>query len=378
VKLAILTSSLLPYPVGGAERQAAETARRLAARGHEVTVFARRVPREQPPLEVADGVRWVRSASPALPGLSFAGHVASFLGDWKRHGEGTEVILAYQTVINGVLGALAARQGPPLVSWIRSQSEIRLGASRKYRALTPWVLSRSTRVLLQSPIVETEMLRELTTHRGAASAGRISSRVRILPNAIALGPEPNFSNRSGVVFVGRLIPIKGIEVLLAALRRMETPPALRLLGDGPLRASLEEASRDLPVTFAGRVEPERVSSTIADARLLVAPSWSEGFPNAVLEGLERGIPAIATRVGGIPDVVQDGVNGRLIDPGDQESLAAHLGDLAGGGPLWEQLARGARESARRYAWEDHLSRLEAILEEARETLKADLSRSRRG
>ena len=109
MKIAVITSSLPPHPVGGAERQALETAKRLAARGHEVVVFARRVPADSPRRVEENGVTWVRAGTVDLPGLRFLAHAANFLRDWRAEGgAGFDLVLAFQLIINGFLGQTTA------------------------------------------------------------------------------------------------------------------------------------------------------------------------------------------------------------------------------------------------------------------------------
>jgi glycosyltransferase involved in cell wall biosynthesis len=76
---------------------------------------------------------------------------------------------------------------------------------------------------------------------------------------------------------------------------------------------------------------------------LVLPSGNEGTPVSVIEALAAGTPVVATRVGGVPDVVRDGEDGFLVDPGDTEALAARLHELATDTELRERVRRGARE-----------------------------------
>jgi glycosyltransferase involved in cell wall biosynthesis len=91
------------------------------------------------------------------------------------------------------------------------------------------------------------------------------------------------------------------------------------------------------------------------------PSRSEGFPNAVLEAMALGIPAVASDVGGIHDVVKHEVTGLLVPPEDPGALARALDRLFGDPELWERLAREARAATAPYGWEDHLERLEEVL-----------------
>lgn len=358
VDLAILTSSLPPYPIGGAERQAEETARRLVARGHRVTVYARRVPAGAPLREERDGVVWIRCAAPGIPGLSFAGHLLSFRRAFAAEPR-PQVVLAYQTVINGVLGA-AATGHVPLVTWIRSEREVQPARSAKYRLLTPWVLRRSQRVLVQGKAIRETLLAGWPGNAG--SGDRLRERLHILGNALETGPDPTYTDRRGLVTVGRLEPVKGTRWVLDALRRIPDPPPLTVIGAGSERALLEQAAAGLPVTFAGRVEPAAIRDRIAGARILVSGSESEGFPNAILEGMERGVPTVATAVGGVPSVVRHEETGLLVPPRDPKALARAIQELYGDDARWERMARAARAAAADYGWDPHLQKLEAILE----------------
>jgi glycosyltransferase involved in cell wall biosynthesis len=126
--------------------------------------------------------------------------------------------------------------------------------------------------------------------------------------------------------VGRLVPEKGIDVFLraAALVRAVVPHArFVVVGDGPQRADLERRAAALgigsDVTFTGfRADAWRI---IAGLGLLVVPSRSDGSPLVVSEAMAAGVPVVASRVGGLPDLVEDGGSGLLVRPGEVEELA---------------------------------------------------------
>jgi glycosyltransferase involved in cell wall biosynthesis len=127
-----------------------------------------------------------------------------------------------------------------------------------------------------------------------------------------------------LLFVGRLRIRKGVEVLLEAL-----PPGARLLiaGDGEHRAALEGRLKGKPgpgVRFLGRCDAGRVRGLLRGAAALVVPSIYEGMPLVVLEAMEANVPVVASRVSGIPEVVEDGVTGWLVPPEDPGALAAAL------------------------------------------------------
>ncbi len=152
-----------------------------------------------------------------------------------------------------------------------------------------------------------------------------------MPPLPAGGGEAGFPEPGFLLVVGRLRIRKGVDVLLAAwpelLRRH---PAARLViaGDGEHRPALERAAAGLgvgeSVTFLGRADAGQVRRLMQAAAALVVPSLYEGMPLVVLEAMEAGLPVVASRVSGIPEVVEDGATGWLVPPEDPERLAAAL------------------------------------------------------
>lgn len=165
--------------------------------------------------------------------------------------------------------------------------------------------------------------------------------VGVLPNVTGGLPPPPPAERlpdlppGFLLFVGRLRIRKGVEVLLTALdllRLQGVAAPLVIAGDGEHRAALEAAAarRGLDasaVRFLGRADAARVRALLAAARALVVPSTYEGMPLVILEAMAAGLPVIASRVSGIPEVVVDGETGWLVPPEDPEALAAALAEL---------------------------------------------------
>jgi glycosyltransferase involved in cell wall biosynthesis len=152
-------------------------------------------------------------------------------------------------------------------------------------------------------------------------------------------PEPR------LVAVGRLIPIKGLEVLLDAVRRAQAEvPALtlELAGSGPLE---EELRRLAPpgTTLLGHVSP--VEPLLERNAIVVVPSRGEGFGMVALEAAERGRAAIVSDVGGLPEIVADGETGLVVPPGDPEALARAIVALASDPERTRSMGAAARRRA---------------------------------
>ncbi len=140
-----------------------------------------------------------------------------------------------------------------------------------------------------------------------------------------------------VVAAGRLVDKKGFGILIDACARLRESGVrfhCRLYGDGPLSGSLARAIRVAGLTdhvhLAGWVDGPALAQALATAAVFAMPSQvskggdRDGIPNVVLEAMAAGVPVVATRVSGIPEAVQDGVNGILVEPGDANALADAL------------------------------------------------------
>jgi glycosyltransferase involved in cell wall biosynthesis len=149
-----------------------------------------------------------------------------------------------------------------------------------------------------------------------------------------------------LLFFGRLVPEKGADTLIAAVGRV---PAARLLiaGDGPERARLEAlAAAGAPgrVSFLGHQSPGALLAILAGASAVVVPSlWYENCPYTILEAFAARQAVVASRIGGIPELIQDGEDGLLFQPGDVAGLADRIGALLASGQYGEHLGKRARQ-----------------------------------
>lgn len=201
------------------------------------------------------------------------------------------------------------------------------------RAITRYVVERSDALLA----VSSNVRRHLDDALGRASNATLQpmgvdvERFR----APATGVKSRF--RDYILSVGRLVEIKGIASLIHALRRVREQRGeigLVLVGSGPLEGSLRSLARDLgledAVEFTGALSHEGVAGHLQRCRVAVVSSVvlesgrAEGMPTVVPEALAAGALLVATRAGGVPDVVSDGVNGWLARPGDVDDLAAKI------------------------------------------------------
>jgi glycosyltransferase involved in cell wall biosynthesis len=209
------------------------------------------------------------------------------------------------------------------------------------------------------------------------SAGQLSCN----PNGVDIDafqprPRPAIALRAAlgipasapvVGLLGRLSPEKGPEVFLSAalVAHARLPEAhFVLVGDGPLAPALREAIARM--RLEGRVHlaglRRDVAATLNDIDVLVSSSHSEAMPLAVMEAMASGLPVVATRVGGLPDMVDEGESGWLVAPGDFNAIAARLQQILGTPGELERMGRAARlRAVEKMALSDTVDRMAALL-----------------
>lgn len=204
--------------------------------------------------------------------------------------------------------------------------------------------------------------------RFGVPAERVAHRPNFLHTGPMPGPRPRTA-RPTWVYAGRLAPEKGVDVAIEAARQL---PAADLLicGTGPEERALRRRAGALPnVRFLGHLPQRVLARHIEAARAVVVPSrWYENFPYAVLEAQAAGCAVVASRVGGIPEQIDDGVDGLLVPPDDTGALCAALSRLLDDAALAARLGRAGAERVRaRLAPSDHLDAILAEYAIARRT-----------
>jgi glycosyltransferase involved in cell wall biosynthesis len=222
------------------------------------------------------------------------------------------------------------------------------------------VLARQSDVLIA---VSPEVRDELVEHGVAPSEKFAVIRLGI-PLDERLGDvsaELDFRRLYGIAedafvvgWVGRMTGVKDTGAVLEiarATRERGVDCVLCMVGDGPDRERLEQLAHDLGIAratfFVGYQEDVAGYYRLFDA--FVLPSVNEGTPVSAIEALASGTPVVATRVGGVPDVVRDGVDGFLVEPGDTEAAAERLAELARDPALRKRLGDAGREVRARYS-----------------------------
>jgi D-inositol-3-phosphate glycosyltransferase len=188
---------------------------------------------------------------------------------------------------------------------------------------------------------------DLRTFTPGTAAERCAARRMVAP-----GETPM------LLFVGRLDPIKGLDLLLESVAAMQTPARLTIVGGNPqgdpeverLRAYAEELGIAERVSFPGAVQPPELLNYYRAADALVVTSRYESFGLAAVESLACGTPVLATQVGGLPSIIHDGENGVLMPWRCPEYIAERLDETLSDRFLLAHLAANARASVERFDW----------------------------
>jgi glycosyltransferase involved in cell wall biosynthesis len=355
-----------PPDVGGPATHAPELARFLIARGHavEVVTMASAPPTERPcPVVTVDRER----PFPVRYGeLTLRAALAARAAD---------VVYASATYAAAATASLGARR--PLVA--------KLVSDPAYERARRWGLFHGTLEEFQHVggprLTALKRARTRTLRRArtlivpsrylagiARGWGIADERLHVVPNPAPPARASTTTERRGLVFAGRLTRQKAMHVALDALAYV---PATRLtvIGDGPDRARLERHAREAGlngrVRFFGSLPRDEVLDALAGAEAAVLSSDWENFPHAAVESLAAGTPLVATAVGGVGEIVVDGVNGLLVPPGSPEAFGRALERLLGSPELQARLSDGARASVVGLGADRIYGRIEQLLDAAR-------------
>jgi len=368
----LIVSGIWPPDVGGPASHAPDVADHLHLRGHEVEVVttaahapaARDYPVRHVPRSLPVGVRHLRGAelvrrcarradvvyTTGMFGRSFAGSTAARRPYVvKLTADPAFERARRRGVVGGDVDEFQRAGGGPAVALLRLMRDVEL--------------RQAAHVFCPSAY-----LGEL-----AVGWGVPAERVSVLPNPYPplpeLAPRAELKRQFGVdgrtlAFAGRLTAQKSLGVALEALATVGGITLL-IAGDGDERGPLERRVGELDlgdrVRFLGPQPRERVVELFhaCDASIL-SSSW-ENFPHTVVEALSAGTPVLATRVGGVAEVVHDGVNGLLAPPGDAAALAAIVRRYFEDAGLQKRLRAAAAGSVRAYDRETIFGRLEQVL-----------------
>jgi glycosyltransferase involved in cell wall biosynthesis len=345
----VLTNFRSPWDAGAGGGQAAtdDLARALTARGHHVrAVYA------GAPGPASYEVSWV---APSLRPLVIAARIARAARGLLAAGE-------YDVVHStGYEGAWLPRAGcrvatshhPDLPSWEPppwSRPLARLGFLRRRQAAG---LEREALKKADGAVFVSAFARDQARARGYPTRN-----ARVVHNGVdpvLFSPAQEEPAPPSILFAGRMDDQKGVDVLLKALGLLPKGARLRLAGTGPQQDEYRRLASKLgleDVEFLGAVERKRLPWLLGEAQVFVLPSRYENLPLGILEAMACARPVVATRVGGVGEMVEGGVEGLLVPAGDPDALAGALGRLLGDAPLRRRMGEAGRARVlARFTWD---------------------------
>jgi 1,4-alpha-glucan branching enzyme len=360
-RILMLSWEYPPKTVGGLARHVHDLSCALAAAGDEVHVitcpaagsnifsldrgvYVHRVRREL--LTAENFMEWVNQLNNGM--IQAADHLVEVFGSF-------DLVHAHDWLVGAAAREISDRLRLPLVATIHATEHGR---------------NRGLHNDLQRHIhsLETELARHATMIIGCSGyMGREIARLfnqpadklRVIPNGVEVESILSTSNKpaSGgdsdrnIVFLGRLVPEKGVQVLIAALPQiLQTvgPVKLLIAGKGPYQPELESLADRLGVAgqvhFLGFVNDDARNRLLCEATVAVFPSLYEPFGIVALEAMAAGVPLVVSDTGGLRDVIEHGVDGYLAPPGDAHMLARYVSELIKNPELAQHFARRARRN----------------------------------
>ncbi len=366
MNVALFASAFHPH-MGGVEELCRQLAHEYQARGLGIIVLTNRWPRDLPASELFEDIPVFRPAM-RTPDGGWKSRVTYFLTSRAVQRQ-TSAILRQNRIdlvhvqcvgCNAFYAARAAAALElPLV--VTLQGELSMDATGLFErsAFARETLRRAASQAAAVTACSGQTLAEAEAFLGAP----FGARGRVIYNGINAADfgsvTPFVSSRPYVLGIGRHVVQKGFDILLRAMARVfqdtAWPGDLVLAGDGPEHARLRTLAAELGiagrVVFPGKVGRADVPSLFAGCALFVLPSRHEPLGIVNLEAMAAGKPVVATRVGGVPEIVTQGVNGLLVAPENPEEMAGAISRLLGQKELCAELGAGGRARAREFTWD---------------------------
>lgn len=365
----LLVHNLPPWDprAGGGQRIQHEIAVHAAAAGHDVRVLYSGDRGDAP--DTPYRTVWAQEHRRLLANaVAMAWATRRLIAEWRPevvHGSAAEAGLVPLVLPPGVpLVATSHHPDPPALP--PSLSPLSPGSFAVLRRL-------------QNPYLEAHLLRR--AHRVVATSAWGADILRkhgYLPSSRPVAVVHNgvaedwmrtgvAAHRTGgrptILCLGRLERAKGWDVLFAAMARPEAPRSAQItfVGAGPDQQALIEALAGQGLTdrveLVGWLDPPAIRDRLSRAIAMVLPSRRENYPLVLLEAMAAGVPVVTTRVGGIPEMIEDGLSGLLVPPDDPSALATALARVSSDDGLRDRLIEGGREVAERHRWDRIVAQL---------------------
>lgn len=361
-------------PIGGMQNHTAELTRNLDRMGVVQTVITTRPPTAPHLQRMGGHARIIRLGLPVPWFRQFYSIPAAILAPvLAARADLVHVHLGEDLAVLPIGFAAARLHGLPLVVTIHCslQHTFKVNGPRSavLKTLGGWIEERGEHAADAVLVITPRMARLL------AESGIDSKKVHIIPPGVNLAlfaatgedPFPGIL-APRALFLGRLAQAKGVSVLVDAVKLLRSPGVqILFVGDGPERSVIERRIRELGigdrVHLLGFVPHDLVPAVLTHADILVLPSIYEELGSVLIEAMQVGLPIVASRTGGIPEVITDGENGLLVPPGDAAALASAIDRVLTEPGLSQRLRQRAKKRARDYDWSVLAVRIHEVYKE---------------
>lgn len=368
----ILIPVLHYYPViGGLETWTQNVAERLSDKA-EIFVVTGRV-KEQPKEEIKSNVKIFRTSFYSLANLSYSSlfYIFTtlpfiFLRSLKIIRRSKIDLLFCQGFLSSLLGYLLSclTKVPFMVTVQRLENK---NWQRK-------IVYNRAKVCIAASMAIQKYFQEIGCKNIEVIPNGIDiNRLKSQGSRLKAREKLKLGDEFVIMTIARLEKVKGLEYLIKAIHILKTSslqrpafsPQLFIIGDGSERRNLENLVQELrlgdKVQFLGQLPNSEVPEYLAAADCFCLPSLKEGFGIAILEAMAAGLPVIATDVGGIPEIIEDGVNGILVKPKEPKEIVQAIIKIYSQPEFAQNLVKNSRTNLEKYNWQDIARRVHSLL-----------------
>jgi glycosyltransferase involved in cell wall biosynthesis len=362
MKICIITPNFLPK-TGGTEIQTYHLAKKLISKGHDVFVITKRANIKDKERELIDGIKTIRININKVPILGQLSFYLGCLNEVKR----IKPDVLHEQLISGASVFINKFIKIPFLVWTRG-NDIN-SVEKLYRMFVlPKSLKKANIVVSQTSVAKKEILKVSKRHD-----------VDVIPNFILeeLYPEKeiklDYYNKNDFVIstLCRLDKEKGVQDVLRAIKRIKDSDEISnlkyiILGDGAYRKELENLSKDLGldnVFFLGKTKQKDALEILKSTDAFVFPSYSEGFPNVLLEAMMSSLPIITADFDGVNDIITNYENGLIFEKKNSEALSKQIQELYSNKKLREDIVTNNNNKLEDYREDIIVEKVEKLYDE---------------
>jgi glycosyltransferase involved in cell wall biosynthesis len=346
MNIAILAPEIMPYSIGGTEKQFAEMAEELSKK-HRVVVLTRGIQKQ-----ASTKKKYTIQISKYYKNkiINRINYTLESIKAVKKNK--FDLLITESRYTSNIIGAVAYTfMKCPVINCVQGQGFYK-NKSKLTHILNQYILNNCSLVLVQTDTIMKELKKKYHVKNMA-----------VIPNGIHL--SNNISHGKKILFIGRLVPEKGVTYLIDAVKDIEQE--VNIFGTGPEYKNLKnQANTNKKVKFCGKFPNSKINTILKDGRVLVLPSISEGLPNVILEAMNLGVPVIATKVGGIPDIIKTGQNGILVEPENANKLKEAITTLMNNEKIRNKMSKNCKKEIKKYSWGKIIQQIEKTIEKTTE------------